>query len=115
MPITSQAQLGALERAAQAQGEARAVMPSDQNWKSWREGELRDAREIVQEHTGGGLHDLRAAYACERYEALTCHSAPCAGGEIQDRAADQAARLEISAELGHGRAEVAAEYLGGRK
>ena len=115
VPITSQAQLGALERAAQAQGEARAVMPSDQNWKSWREGELRDAREIVQEHTVGGLHDLRAAYACERYEALTGHSAPCAGGEIQDRAADQAARLEISAELGHGRAEVAAEYLGGRK
>ena len=115
VPITSPGQVQALERAAQAQGDARAVMPPNENWQSWREGQLRDAREIVQEHTGGGLHDLRAAYACERYEALTGHSAPCAGGEIQDRAADQAARLEISAELGHGRAEVAAEYLGGRK
>jgi site-specific recombinase XerC len=115
VPITSQAQLGALERAAQAQGEARAVMPPGENWQSWREGGLRDAREVMQAATGGGLHDLRAAYACERYEALTGHAAPCAGGEIQDRAADQAARLEISAELGHGRAEVTAEYLGGRK
>ena len=113
--ITSQAQHEALGRAAQAQGEARAVMPASEDWQSWREGALRDARELVQAHTGGGLHDLRASYACERYEALTGHAAPCAGGEIQDRAADQAARLEISAELGHGRAEVAAEYLGGRK
>lgn len=115
VPITSQAQLGALERAAQAQGEARAVMPPGENWQSWREGGLRDAREVMQAATGGGLHDLRAAYACERYEALTGHAAPCAGGEIQDRAADQAARLEISAELGHGRGEVTTEYLGGRK
>ena len=113
--ITSPAQVQVLERAAQAQGDARAVMPASENWQSWREGALRDARELVQEHTGSGLHDLRAAYACERYQVLTGHSAPCAGGEIQDRAADQAARLEISAELGHGRAEVAAEYLGGRK
>ena len=115
VPITSQAQLGALERAAQAQGEARAVMPSDQNWKSWREGQLRDARELVQAATGGGLHDLRAAYACDRYQALTGHAAPAAGGEILDRNTDQAARLTIAEELGHGRAEVAAEYIGGRK
>lgn len=114
VPITSQAQLGALERAAQAQGEARAVMPPGENWQSWREGQLRDARELVQAATGGGLHDLRAAYACQRYESLTGHAAPCAGGEIHDRAADLAARLEISAELGHGRVDVASEYLGGR-
>lgn len=114
VPITSQAQLGALERASEAQGDARAVMPPDQNWQTWREGDLREAREVVQEHTGGGLHDLRAAYACERYEALTGHAAPCAGGQIEDRERDQAARLAVAEELGHGRAEVAAEYLGGR-
>ena len=114
VPITSAAQVQALERAAQAQGEARAVMPPGENWKTWREGALRDAREAVQAATGGGLHDLRAAYACQRYEALTGHPAPCTGGEIQDRAADQAARLVVAEELGHGRAEVAAEYLGGR-
>ena len=115
VPITNQGQREALDRAAQAQGDARAVMPPDQNWKTWREGELRDARELVQEHTGGGLHDLRAAHACERYEQLTGHAAPCAGGEIADKARDEAARLAVAEELGHGRAEVVAEYVGGRR
>ena len=114
VPITSEAQLGALARAAEAQGDARAVIPPDQNWQTWREGELRDAREVVQEHTGGGLHDLRAAYACERYEALTGHAAPCTGGEILDRDRDAVARLAVAEELGHGRAEVTSEYVGGR-
>lgn len=114
VPITSPAQMQVLERAAQAQGDARAVMPPDQNWQTWREGDLREAREVVQEHTGGGLHDLRAAYACERYQALTGHAAPCTGGQIENRERDQAARLVVAEELGHGRAEVAAEYLGGR-
>ena len=112
--ITSPVQVQALERAAQAQGDTRAVMPAGDSWKTWREGELRDAREVVQEHTGGGLHDLRAAYACERYEALTGHAAPCAGGEITDRDRDAVARLAVAEELGHGRAEVTAEYVGGR-
>lgn len=114
VPITSEAQVQALERAAQVQGDARAVMPPDQNWQSWRESDLRDARELVQATMGGGLHDLRAAYACERYKALTGHAAPCAGGEIRDRERDAAARLAVAKELGHGRAEVAAEYLGAR-
>ena len=115
VPITSPAQVQVLERAAQAQGDARAVMPASENWQSWREGALRDARELVQAATRGGLHDLRAAYACQRYEVLTGHAAPCAGGQIENRERDQAARLVVAEELGHGRAEVAAEYLGGRK
>ena len=112
--ITNDGQREALERASQAQGDGRTVMPADQSWKSWREGALRDTRELVQASTGGGLHDLRSAYACERYEQLTGHAAPCAGGEIHDRAVDLAARLEISTELGHGRVDVTSEYLGGR-
>lgn len=114
VPITSPGQIEALQRAAGAQAEARAVMPPQANWKSWLGGELRNAREVVQQTTGGGLHDLRAAYACERYQTLTGHSAPAAGGEIQDRAADKAAREQIAHELGHGRAEVVSEYVGGR-
>ena len=114
VPITSAAQVQALEKAAQAQGGDRSMIPADQSWSQWREGELRDARELVQAATGGGLHDLRAAYACERYEALTGHAAPCAGGEITDRDMDAAARLAVAEELGHGRAEITAEYVGGR-
>lgn len=115
VPITNESQVQALERAAAAQGDARALMPPGENWQTWREGGLRDAREAVQAATGGGLHDLRAAYACDRYRSLTGHAAPAAGGEILDRDTDQAARLAIAEELGHGRAEVAAEYIGGRK
>jgi site-specific recombinase XerD len=114
VPAISAQQVAALERAAQAQADARAVMPAGENWQQWREGGLRDARELVQAATGGGLHDLRAAYACERYEALTSHAAPCAGGEISDRDLDHAARMAISEELGHGRIDVVSEYVGGR-
>lgn len=115
VPITSPGQIEALGRAAQAQADSRAVMPAAESWKTWREGELRVARELVQENTGGGLHDLRAAYACQRYQALTGHAAPCSGGQIEDRERDQAARLAVAEELGHGRAEVTAAYVGGRK
>jgi len=114
VPITSERQLEALRHAAEAQGRDSSMIPSDQSWREWREGALRDAREIVKEETGGGLHDLRAAYACERYEALTGHAAPVAGGEIADRDADREAREQIAEELGHGRIDVVAEYVGGR-
>jgi hypothetical protein len=112
VPITSARQLSALSRAAEAQGSDRSMIPPSESWKTWREGALRDAREIVQEHTGGGLHDLRAAFACERYQSLTGHAAPVAGGEVADRAADREAREIIAEELGHGRIDVTNEYLG---
>lgn len=114
VPIQNAAQIEALQRAAQAQGDAKAIMPPEQDWKGWREGDLRAVRELVQAHTGGGLHDLRAAYACERYAQLTGHAAPCAGGQILDRAQELEVRLAISNELGHNRVEVTSEYLGGR-
>ncbi|GAB6051144.1 hypothetical protein JCM16106_19990 [Hydrogenophilus islandicus] len=114
VPITSERQLEALRHAAEAQGRDSSLIPSEMSWKEWREGTLRDAREIVKEETGGSLHDLRAAYACERYEALTGWAAPVAGGTIEDRDADREAREIISAELGHGRIDVVSEYIGGR-
>lgn len=114
VPITSSKQLETLQRAAEAQGDAKSMIPDGQSWKSWRETDLRDTRDLVSSYTGGGLHDLRSAYACERYEALTGHAAPAAGGVIEDRERDYEAREAISAELGHGRIEVVAEYVGGR-
>jgi hypothetical protein len=114
VPITRPEQLTALSRAASIQGNDRALIPPSQNWHQWRQGELRNTRQTLQEHTGGGLHDLRAAYACERYEQLTGHAAPVQGGQIQDRDADRHAREVISKELGHHRIEVVASYVGGR-
>lgn len=114
IPITLSSQKKALQRASQAQGKARAVMPEGLNWKTWRSGELRETRNVIRELTGGSLHDLRASYACERYEALAQHPAPCTGASIQDRQLDEEARLQIALELGHSRIEVVAEYVGGR-
>jgi hypothetical protein len=70
---------------------------------------------------GAGItkpHGLRHAYAQRRYLELTGWPAPHAGGPRskdltpEQKAQDEAARLTISAELGHGREEVSAVYLG---
>ena len=115
LEITNDRQLKVLERAVQGQGGDRSLVPANQSWKTWRNGDLRAAREILQRLTGGGLHDLRAAFACQRYHELAGNAAPCTGGEIQNKAADQAARLVVAQELGHARPEVAAAYLGGQR
>ena len=63
-------------------------------------------------------HGLRHAYALDRYEDLTGWKAPAAGGpqrrelSAEQRRIDTAARMTVSFELGHGRVEVARNYIG---
>lgn len=75
---------------------------------------VRPAWDILHAHTLKGFHELRAAYACERYEQITQHPAPVNGGQCYqvDRNLDREARWQISHELGHGRIDVAAVYIG---
>lgn len=114
VPITSEKQLEALKNASQAQEDARAVMPSDKNWAQYR-NELQHVREVLKENGFAGLHDLRSAYAASRYEQLTGQAAPINNdGVIVDRAMDLTARDTITKELGHGRIDVVAAYIGGR-
>lgn len=77
---------------------------------------VRPARDILHEHNLKGFHELRAAYACERYEHLTQYPAPINGGQCcqADRNLDREARRQISYELGHGRIDVVAAYIEGR-
>lgn len=77
---------------------------------------VRPARDILHAHSLNGFHELRAAYACERYEQITQHPAPINGGKCcqVDRNLDREARRRISYELGHGRIDVVAAYIGGR-
>jgi len=77
---------------------------------------IRPARAILHAHNLRGFHELRAAYACERYEQITQHRAPINGGQCcqVDRYLDREARRQISCELGHGRIDVVAAYIGGR-
>lgn len=114
IPITDQRQVDALRNAATVQGSDRSIIPPGQNWNQFRNGELNDNRSSLQAQGVRGYHELRSAYAADRYEQLTGHAAPVNGGQIADRDADRAAREQISAELGHGRIDVVSEYIGGR-
>ncbi|MBP2273884.1 integrase [Pseudomonas sp. BP6] len=77
---------------------------------------IHPARVILHAHNLKGFHELRAAYACERYEQITQYPAPINGGQCcqVDRNLDLDARWQISCELGHGRIDVVAAYIGGR-
>ncbi|ELL1155652.1 TPA: integrase domain-containing protein [Pseudomonas aeruginosa] len=77
---------------------------------------IRPARDILHAHNLKGFHELRAAYACERYEQITQHRAPINGGQCYqvDRNLDREARRQVSYELGHGRIDVVGAYIGGR-
>ena len=77
---------------------------------------VRPARDVLHAHKLKGFHELRAAYACERYEQITQHRAPIKGGQCYrlDQHLDREARRQISYELGHGRIDVLSAYIGGR-
>ncbi|GLO04637.1 hypothetical protein PPUJ13061_45390 [Pseudomonas putida] len=78
---------------------------------------IRPARSILHAHNLKGFHELRAAFACERYKQITQHRAPINGGQcsLAGRNLDREARRQISYELGHGRIDVVAAYVGGRR
>ena len=113
VPINNEQQLVSLGLASEVQGEARSLVPEDQTWAQFYEGDLRDIREILQAHGMTGLHDLRAGYACGRYQNLTGELPPLNGGQVS-KADDMAARKVIAVELGHGRTDVVNSYIGGR-
>ncbi|WP_439254146.1 integrase domain-containing protein [Pseudomonas monteilii] len=109
--------LGALKFARQVSpvGSRNLIAPHESYLILLQES-LRPARDILHTHNLKGFHELRAAYACERYEQITQHPAPINDGQCLqvDRNLDREARRQISYELGHGRIDVAAAYIGGR-
>lgn len=115
IPIVHSRQIEALRNAAEIQATHYSLVPTEQTWAQFREGELRDGRELLKKNGVAGYHELRAAYAAERYADLTGYNAPVNGGKIEDKKVDFDSRLKISNELGHGRAEVLNAYVGGKK
>lgn len=114
VPVLQEQQLSALANAAIQQGVGRSLIPVEQNWKQFRENTLRQGRIPLQQVGINGYHDLRAAYACDRYQQITGSPAPVIAGGIVDKHLDRLAREQISSELGHGRIDVVSEYIGGR-
>ncbi len=95
----------------------RNLIPKDQTFNDWYQDVYRRFGPVAQEcGLCTGFHDLRSAYACDRYRQLTGFDAPCiAGKRLASSEADKKARLAIAEELGHSRIDVVATYIGGRK
>ena len=95
---------------------SRNLLARNESYAAFLQQTVLPARQTLHEHGLKGFHELRAAYACERYEQLTGHAAPVNGGHCYrfDRDLDQQARQQISLELGHNRIDVASAYIGGR-
>ncbi|OYU07438.1 MAG: integrase [Pseudomonas sp. PGPPP1] len=95
---------------------SRNLLAPNESYLDFQQRIVRPARDILHTLNLKGFHDLRAAYACERYEQITHYPAPVNGGHCYrlDRRLDQEARAQISYELGHGRIVVVAAYIGGQ-
>ncbi|QXI07018.1 integrase domain-containing protein [Pseudomonas tensinigenes] len=108
----------ALKMASEASPKgSRNLLAPDESYKDFIQAVVRPARDLLHEHGLKGFHELRAAFACERYEQLTGFFAPVNGGHghREDRELDQHARQQISHELGHNRIDVVSAYIGGRR
>ncbi|QKJ75337.1 integrase domain-containing protein [Pseudomonas rhodesiae] len=95
---------------------SRNLLAQGESYATFLQQTVRPARELLQRQGVKGFHELRAAYACKRYEQLTGHDAPVNGGHCyrMDHDLDRWARQRISAELGHNRVDVVSTYTGGR-
>ncbi|WP_124312652.1 integrase domain-containing protein [Pseudomonas chlororaphis] len=93
------------------------LLAHDESYKTFLQQTVKPAREILHAYGLKGFHELRAAYACERYKQFTGHAAPINGGTCfqENRELDHTARKQISLELGHNRTDVIAAYIGGRR
>ena len=113
IPIRTEYQRDVLRRAHQVAGKG-SLIPSHLMYVQ----QMRLYERETQKAGLSKLHGLRHRYAQERYQELTGWPAPTCGGpkrsELTDqqRADDAVARVAITQELGHGREQVTAVYLG---
>ncbi len=113
IPIWHEGQRGVLDDARRLVGGGAMIAPG-RNYVA--------QRKVYEKQTKAAglarMHGLRHAFAQDRYEHLTGWKAPAAGGPRRKslspamRRIDTSARLAVAGELGHGRMEVAAQYLG---
>ena len=102
-----------LERAAELQGSGRNLVPGENSYAQWRDHAYHAWSQVSRGNDLKGFHDLRAAYAFDRYEQLTGSPAPVIIGErLVDKENDLSVREIISAELGNGREDVVSAYVG---
>ncbi len=115
VPVSERGRV-ALREAAQVRNQlgGQNVLRPDENFDDLvNDGEVHRARNILHKFGIKGYHELRAAWACERYEDMSGEIAPVlkAGTSIGQENDDRF-RLALARELGHDRADVVAAYIG---
>ena len=113
IPVGSDAQRAVLNEAKKLAAGG-SLIPAESTYRE----QLNAFRAECKRAGINGVHGLRHRYAQERYLQKTQWECPARGGPTakqltpEQRSIDQRARLEISAELGHRRAQVTSIYLG---
>ena len=108
--------ISALEKAAKLQANKNNLVCDDQRLVDFLALVRKHSRPVLREHGFINRHELRAAYACERYLKITGKPAPViTGGRQVPREDDLKAREIIASELGHSRPDVLAAYVGTSK
>jgi integrase len=113
IPILNDYQREVLARVHELAGQG-SMIPTDKSYKEW----LATYEKATNRAGLRNLHGLRHGYAQRRFEELAGFKCPVDGGPKRDeltpeqKAADYAARMQVSSELGHGREDVTTNYLG---
>ena len=112
VPVTESAMV-ALKTAAQLQATHNNLVPDNQRLPDFLASVRHHSANALKSHGLNNRHDLRAAYACERYRVITGVDAPVLAGKRQcSKNIDRQAREIIARELGHNRTDVVASYVG---
>ena len=102
--------------AAEIQGENKNLIPEGKKLSNFVALIRKHSKPVLNKYGIKNRHELRAAYACERYEHLTGFSAPVIAGRRQaSKEDDLKAREIIARELGHNRPDVLVAYIGSSK
>lgn len=98
---------------------SRNLLSNNENYIGFIRHNVNPARQILHLNGIRGFHELRAAYACDRYQRLVGRPAPVISRPENQSSEHQQltsnARQIISRELGHERLEVTNSYLGSEK
>ena len=113
VPVTKEG-LKLLQTAQKLQSNNKNLIPERYNYAQWRDHANSQWRLATRNTSIRGFHDLRAAYACERYHQITGRPAPVLtdNKRTADKELDQKARMIIALALGHGRSQVLQSYIG---
>ncbi|MBK8762415.1 MAG: integrase domain-containing protein [Sulfuritalea sp.] len=117
VPVSERGRV-ALREAVQVRNQlgGRNLLRADETFDDLvNDGEVHRARKLLHEFGIKGYHELRAAWACERYQEISGATAPVVqAGTSLGQENDEQFRLVLARELGHDRIDVVTAYIGAR-